>query len=296
MKKMNTVAWTFLLLLVATTTSQAQGFIDGFFSEQGALSVTTSYTHGSFDEFYLGTKKTDGVPAHEKITQDIYDIYAKYEVFGDLVAFVNVPFIVAEGEGVADPVNGKKKVSGIQDITLGLKYRIHEFEYENSQLSLLSSFAVELPGDYNPNGILSIGTGALAADIGTGFHFHHDKGVFTTVLASYSFKDDHQDNGDFNVPSVFASSAKIGYANRYFYVDGWFEFLNSTSGVDIEGAGFDGNFPETRVSYSKVGASFYKKFNDKLGLNLAAGTILNGRNVGKATTFTVGLTYEIQLL
>lgn len=289
----------FTLMTFTTATTQAQGYLDGFFSEQGALAVTTSYTRGSFDTFYFGKDKKDlkDTNAYREITQDIYDIYAKYEVAPDLVAFLNIPFIVGNGELTSNAeVGTKKEVSGIQDVTLGLKYRIKKFKYENSRFSILSAFSVSLPGDYEPNGILSIGNGAVAADISTGVHYDTDKGFFTTLFGSYSFRDDHQDHGDFNVPSAFIGTAKIGYANRNFYVDGWFEFLNSVNGLDISQADFGNRFPETRVMYSRVGGTIYKKFNEEFGMSLGAGTILNGRNVGKATTFTIGLTYEVELL
>lgn len=300
MKKNNFLIIAFLTLLAFTSTTQAQGYIDGFFAEQGALAVTTSYTRGSFDQFYFGKDKVDLTETvnYKEITQDIYDIYAKYEVATDLVAFVNIPFIVAGADLTTEGKenNVKDQTSGIQDITVGLKYRVHKFKYENSRLSILSALSLSLPGDYEPNGILSLGNGGVAADISTGLHFDNDGGFFTTVLGSYSFRNDHQDHGSFKVPSAFIGTAKIGYANSLFYVDGWFEFLNSTKGVDIGGTGFTGNFPETRVSYTRVGGTLYKKFTEGFGVSLGAGTILDGRNVGKATTFTAGLTYEIELL
>ncbi len=299
MKTIKSLMVVGIALLGFNNTVQAQGYIDGFFSEQGALSVTTSYTRGSFDEFYIGNDKKDLKVTNEydEITQDIYDIYAKYEVAADLVAFINLPFIVGNGDVTNGAEAGTKdEVSGIQDITLGLKYRIHKFEFETSDLSILSGFAVGLPGDYEPNGILSIGSGALSADFTTGVHLDTKFGFFSTLLASYSFRDDHQDHGDFNVPNAFLATAKVGYASSLFYVDAWADFSNAVKGVDIGGAGFSGNFPETRVRYTRVGATLYKKLNDELGFNVGFGTVLEGRNVGKITTFSVGATYDLQLL
>ncbi|MGY5352055.1 hypothetical protein ACXGQW_05760 [Wenyingzhuangia sp. IMCC45533] len=287
-----------LALLGFNASVQAQGYIDGFFSEQGALSVTTSYTRGSFDEFYFGKEKKnlDDETPFDEITQDIYDVYAKYEVAADLVAFVNIPFIVADAGGKVDPINGETSVSGIQDIALGLKYRIHEFEFETSDLSILSGLTFGIPGDYEPNGILSIGSGSFNTDFTTGLHLNTEVGFFSTVLASYSYRDDAQGNGDFDVPNAFLATAKIGYASSLFYADAWIDHSNSLSGIDISDADFGGRFPATEVEYTRVGATLYKKFVENFGASVGFGTVLDGRNVGKATTFSAGLTYDIQLL
>ena len=300
MKKIKVLMIAAFASLSLSTSTQAQGAIDGFFAEKGALSVTTSYTRGSFDEFYQGNELEKGVPAHEEITQDIISVFAKYEIAADFVAYVNLPYISAHGDGVADPANGETEISVFQYVTLGLKYRFHKFEYENSDLSLISGLAVGLPGDYEPNGILSIGSGAVTTDLTLGVHFGSDKGFFTTLLASYSFRDDTQENGDFDVPDAFLAVAKIGYANSFFYADAWLDFSNAVEGVDIGGNGFNVNgfnFPETRVKYTRVGGTLSKKIGDTgFSGSLAAGTVIDGRNLGKATTFSIGLTYDIELL
>ncbi len=298
---------TFKSLMIASfalfgfnATLHAQGFVDGFFSEQGALSVTASYTRGSFDEFYVGSNKVDltATGDYEEITQDIYDIYAKYEIAPDLVAFLNVPIIVANGDLTQQgrTNNVKDDDSGVQDISVGLKYRIHEFEFETSDLSIISAATLGLPGDYEPNGILSLGTGAVSAEFTAGVHFGTEQGFFTTALGSYTFKDDSQRNGDFNVPDAFSTSLKVGYANSILYVDAWVDHVNSVRGIDISDTDFGGRFPATEVEYTRIGGTVYGKATDNFGVSLGFGTILDGRNVGKATTVSIGLTYDVQLL
>ncbi len=300
MKNKNIIRATILMLFAVSFKTQAQGYVDGFFSEVGALSVTTTYTRGSFEQFYFGEQKRDlndeEVTPFSELTQDIYSVYAKYEIATDLVTYINVPFVVGNGGGVTDPINNETSVSGIQDVSLGLKYRLKKYRFENSHLSILSALTIEIPGDYEPNGILSIGSGSMNADFTGGLHYNTNSGFFTTLLGSYSFRDDLQSNGDFNVPNAVVGTAKVGYANSFFYIDGWIDHISSTSGVDIGGAGFAGNFPETKVQFTKVGATLYKKFNEQFGLSAGAGTIIDGRNVGKSTTFSIGLTYDIQLL
>lgn len=273
----------------------AQGNIDGFFSEVGALSVTTSYTNSSFDEFYAGTTLIKSVPDHNKITQDIFNIYAKYELASDLVTFLNIPYVVAKGNGVADSVNGNTEVSGIQDVVFGLKYKFLKVKNDTGDFNVIGGVSFHIPADYEPNGILSIGTGSFNTDFTGGIHYQSDFGYFITALATYSHRDDVQFNGNFIVPNAFLGLAKLGYANRWIYVDGWLDYTASLSGVDINDT--TNNFPETQVVFTRVGGTLSKKFGRSgFAASLGASTVLDGKNTGKATTLSLGLTYEVELL
>ena len=301
MKSTSTLKISLWIAIFSMSFLNAQGFIDGFFSEVGALSVTTSYSNSSFSDFYLGETLTEGVPDHNEIQQDIFDVYAKYEIAPDLVTYINIPYIMAKGNGVPDAVNGQTEVAGIQDVALGIKYRFHRFKYETSDFSIIGGLTFEVPGNYEQNGILSIGSGAFSTDFTAGGHFQSEKGYFLTSFFTYSYRDDVQFNGHFIVPNAMMGLVKLGYANKYFYADGWLDHTQSLSGVDIDGDDFVQNgiaqFPATKVVFTRVGGTLSKKIGRSgFAASLAGITVLDGRNTGKATTFSVGLTYEVELL
>ncbi|WP_420551347.1 transporter [Tenacibaculum aiptasiae] len=287
-------------MISISTVSNAQGLLDGFTPKKGDLSVTASYSKSTYDKFYLGDVKVDAVPAHNEINQNIYSLYAKYGITNRLSAVVNLPFISAENtSGLADPVNGQNSISDLQDISIALKLNAYKFTFEKADLNVITGVTAIIPTGYEPNGILSIGSGAFGIDVTAGLHLNTKSGFFSTLLAAYNLRADADNNltpgGKFGVPNAFVTMGKIGYASDFIYVEAWADISNSEEGVDIGGPGFNGNFPETNVDYTRIGLTVYKNIIPQLGVSLGYGKVIDGRNLGDSTIFSAGLTYNVSL-
>ncbi len=298
--KKTTLLLLSIIIIAITNTVNAQGLLDGFAPKKGDLSVTASYSKSSFDKFYLADVKADAVPVHDEINQNIFSLYAKYGITDRLSAVINVPFISADNtSGGADPVNGENSIAELQDISIALKLNAHKFNFKKADLNIITGVTAVIPTGYEPNGILSVGSGAFGIDVTAGLHLNTDSGFFSTLLAAYNFRGDADNNltpgGEFGVPNSFVTTGKIGYASSFIYIEAWADFSNSEEGVDIGGPGFTGNFPETNVDYSRVGLTVYKNIIPKLGVSLGFGKVIDGRNLGDSTTFSAGLTYNISL-
>ena len=297
MKKIYGILAVVLFSGVSVST-YAQGLYDGFTPKKNSLSVTTSFTRSQFDEFYLGKEKQNAVPAHEEIQQNIYSLYAKYGISDRLSAVVSIPFIQAENtNNAADPVNGETSISDIQDISIALKYNAYKFQFKKADLNIITGVTAVIPTGYEPVGILSIGSGGFGFDLKTGLHLNTNSGFFSTLFVGYNLRGDASSdlNGgnEFNVPNAFTTTAKIGYASKFIYVEAWGDLYNSEEGVDIGGPGFAGNFPETNVDYKSFGVSVYKNIIPQLGIGLGYGQVIDGRNIGKSSTYSASLTYNI---
>ena len=296
---------TSLLLAAILFTSfyqvNAQGLVDGFFTKKGDTNFSLSYSYSEFDGFYIGPDKVDGVPAHNEITQNIYNFYANYGITDRLTAIVNLPYISAEGNGVADPVNGETEQSGLQDISIALKYSLLKEELKNASMTYFTAVSGSYALDYEPNGILSIGNGAPSVDGKLGMHYKNNNGFFGTVALGYTIRGKADNNfnvgngDDFDAPNSANALIKLGYASSKIYVDGWFDAQTSSDkGGDIGSSTFVGNFPETRVNYSRVGANVYVPLTKAIGLNAGINTTVDGRNLGDSTTYTGGLIYSLK--
>ncbi|WP_075344148.1 transporter [Tenacibaculum agarivorans] len=301
MRKTQQLVLVFALSLGFYASGNAQGMFDGFFQKKGDLSITASYAKSQFDEFYLGAEKQDAVPVHEEISQDIFTLYAKYGITDRLSAVVMLPFISASNtSNVPDPVNGETSISDIQDISIALKLNAYQFDFNKADLSIITAATAVIPSGYEPNGILSIGSGAFGIDLRAGLHLNTDIGFFSTIFAGYNFRGDADNNltpgGDFGVPNSFVTTGKIGYASKLIYVEAWADFANSEEGVDIGGPGFAGNFPETNVDYSRVGLTLYKEVIPNLGISAGIGKVIDGRNLGDSLTYSGGITYNFSVL
>ncbi|WBX71871.1 transporter [Tenacibaculum retecalamus] len=300
MKIKKQIGLSIIAITAMYSTSNAQGLLDGFTSKKGDLSLTTSFSLSKYDAFYVANVKNEGVPVHGEINQNIISLYAKYGITDRLSAVINVPFISADNtSGADDPINEKNSISELQDISIALKLNAHKFNFKKANLNIITGFTVIIPTGYEPNGILSLGSGAFGVDVTAGLHLNTDSGFFSTLLAAYNLRDDAENNltpgGEFGVPNAFVTTGKIGYASKFIYVEAWADIFNSEEGVDIGEPGFRGNFPETNVDYSRVGLTVYKNVMPKLGVSLGFGKVLDGRNVGESTTFSAGLTYNVSL-
>ncbi len=296
--KTNSVFILFGLLLNVLPTS-AQGLIDGFYSNKGNFSITASYTGTSYDEFYVGKEKVGPVPAHNKITQDILSLYTKYGLTDNFTLILNAPYISAKGNGGPDPVNGSTKESGFQDLGIAAKYRPFSATISGGRIDGITSLGFGIPMGYEPNGVLSIGNGAFATDLHAGVHLKLNAGFFATVVAGYSLRGKAADNlnvtnnEDFDVPNAFLGMAKLGFASSKFYTEVWLDHQGTSSvGVDIMGPGFAGNFPETKVDYTRLGISAYVPIAQGFGISAGYGTVLSGRNIGDTNYFNGGVTFS----
>lgn len=289
----------FALFIFSTVTVSAQGMIDGYFKPKGHGSVTASFTQSTFDGFFVGDVKMDGVPVHNEISQQIISVYGMYGLTDRLTAIVSLPYISAQGNGDADPVNGQTEVSGIQDLSLALKYQLFSTTVgQGGFFQGLGALGVSLPGGYEPNGILSIGNGALATDLTVGGHLQTAGGLFVTGTAGYSLRGTADDeigvinNGEFDVPNALIFMGKIGYGSDKFFASAFIDHQSSTDGIDISDADFGGRFPETKVDYTRAGVSIFYPISRSFGVSANYGTVLSGRNLGDSNFFGGGITYS----
>lgn len=288
-----------VLFCITTITIKAQGLVDGFFNKKGEGNISLSYSYSTYDKFYVGETEMDGVPAHNEISQNIYNLYANYGITDRLTAIVNLPYITTKGNGDPDPVNGTTEQSEIQDLSIMLKYDLYNKGFNHGNAKFFTAFGGSIPFGYEPNGILSVGNGALAMDAKLGMHYKNNSGFFGTLALGYTIRGKADNNlgtgtgSDFNAPNSFNSLIKLGYASKAIYLDAWFDSQATTGdAVDLGTPEFLGNFPETKVNYSRIGANVFVPIKNNFGVNVGTGILVDGRNIGKSTTITGGVVYS----
>lgn len=290
-----TLATIFTFFFATAAPLSAQGLVDGFFAPKGEASVTAGYTRGTADAFYVGESRTEGIPAHNEFTQNIYSLYAKYGITDRLTVVGSYAFIDLNGDGAPDPINGLTEDADFQDLQVALKYQLVSVDLGGgSQLDFLVATTGTLAGGYQNNGILSIGTGANAVDFSGGVHFSHSSGFFASAVTGYSLRGEAENTtetnmgADFDVPNAIVGMAKIGYG-RKFYGELFFDYQSSQGGLDI-GPDLAGRFPETQVNFARVGASAYYPVTPNLGFSLGYSTFIDGRNATDFSYISTGVT------
>lgn len=286
MKKLHLSVLSLFLMITFNNTVNAQGLLDGFTPKKGDASITVSYTSSKYENAYIGAVKMNDL---FDTSQNIISLYAKYGISDRVSVILNAPFITADG-------NDQPSEATFQDISVALKVNAAKFNFKGGNLNLITGLTTHIPTGYETSKLLAVGSGAFGVDFTGGLHLNTDVGFFSTLLASYNLRGDSENNTvsgqDYGVPNSFALNGKLGYASSFIYVEAWASHVNSEEGIDIGSAAFIGNFPETDVDYSSVGITVYKNIIQKVGLSLGYGKIIDGRNVGASTNYSVGLTYN----
>ncbi len=288
-----------LLLILAVVTFgyvnivYSQSPISGFMQGKGKGNVSLSYSSEKYDKVYLVPEEVDGVPIFNEVQISSTSLYATYGITNQLDVVLSLPYIIAEGSAsqeVLSNLNYENKRSGVQDVSVFIKYNPFYFDYGSSSLRLIGALGLKTPlGGYEENeglqSIIAIGNRSTTLSaIGLAM-FKMNSGLFV----SGQFGGNLASN---DVPNSYISELKLGYAANKFYGDAYLANQTSTSGVDILGEGFQGFFPATKVNYTKIGLNLYSPIYQDFGLAAGVSSLVAGRNIGKATGFYGALVYK----
>ena len=287
-----------LLILAVTTlgyvnTVYSQSPISGFMQGKGKGNVSVSYSSEKYDEVYLVPEKSEGVPIFNEVQISSSSLYATYGITDQLDVVLSLPYISAKGdasEEVLTNLNYENKRSGLQDVSVFVKYNPFYFDFGSSTLRIIGALGLKTPlGSYKEDeglqSIIAIGNRSTTISaIGVAM-FKMNSGFFVSGQSGLNLASNE-------VPNSYISELKLGYAVAKFYGDAFLANQTSTSGVDILGEGFQGFFPATKVNFTKVGLNLYSPIYKEFGVAAGASTLVAGRNIGKATGFYGALVYK----
>ena len=300
MKQFSTLLLGALLVAGFTPALHAQSIVSGFMAGKGHGSVVVSATAEQYTSAYLAPDKVSGVPVFQEVHVNSLNLYGTYGLTDKIDAIVSLPYIQSKGQAfgatIADlntlyPAQGFANTrQGFQDLTGVLKFKSYTREIGSSILDLLGVVSVSTPvSNYQTNTglgyIIAIGNRATKTTALGVAHLKTASGVFATGQVGYSLR-----TGD--VPNALVGEAKLGYAGPKNYFEGYASFQESNGGTDITEQGFDGTFTATRVNYVRIGASGYRPITNGFGLTLGVSTYVAGRNIGKSTGGSAGITYN----
>ena len=289
-----------LLFTGSVNSLRAQSLVSGFMAGKGHGSVVVSGTTERYESVYLAPDKIDGVPIFQEVRVNSLNLYATYGLSDKIDAIVSLPYIQSKGKAPGTVINDLNALystqgyanirQGLQDITALLKFKSYSVELGSSVLDLLGVVSVSTPlSDYQTNTgygyIIAIGNRATKYSAAGVAHLKTSTGIFATAQVGYSLRTGL-------VPNALIGEAKLGYAGPKTYFEGSASFQESNGGTDISEVGFSGFFPSTRVNFIRIGASAYRPIANGFGLTLGASTYVAGRNIGKATVFSAGVTYN----
>lgn len=272
-----------VFILLMTCLCNAQGRVDGFFKGKGNLDIALGTNFEANSKYYAGTNLIG-------LKRNILSASAffAYGITKKLDVNLSIPF-----------VNVNRVEAGIQDPALFLKYHLFSVSFSQEKedgvrtdgptvnVLIAGGFSSNIT-DYQTGGGSALGQQAKTIDIRPVVHINFSDGIFATVQAGYNYK--------FNpVPHAIPFAAKIGMAKANWYADIWYDGQHGIGGFDYQGTPTPPSFRELGVSYHKIGGTFYKPINQKLGWFAGLSYNLAGRNFSKGVGGNIGLVYKPKL-
>jgi hypothetical protein len=297
-----------MTLMIAFLTADAQTPSDAIMMNQREFCVALIYEQGSFDEYWEGTKLRHNETI-ATVTRQMGFAMIAAGITDKLNFYVGVPYVATSS---SEPNGGKfEGAKGFQDLSLVLKYEAINKEIGPGKFALLGTVAYATPlsnylSDYRP---YSIGNGTNEASVRGIAQYRMNLGLYGRVAAAYLFRgeskaerDYYYANGSYytawmDVPDAWEYQALVGIwlLENKLKMEVSYLGLKSTSGDDIRA--YNAAQPTNKVEFDQIGGNVQYYFKAAKGLGLLGyyNAVVNGRNVGKSSTFGAGLTYLFQL-
>lgn len=269
---------------------KAQSPVNGFMQKKGSGSIVLSYNAESYDEVFLVPQKITGVPIFNKISIKSASMYATYGLSDKVNVVLNLPYIQAKGaasEQVLKSLDFDNTQRGFQDVSAYLKYKPWNVQMEAGTFNLVGAIGIKTPlGNYTVDrglqSIVAIGNRATSFNTLALGLFKANSGFFASGQAGYCLRNAQ-------VPHAFISELKIGVTQSTHYLDIFIANQTSVSGTDILEEGFQGVFPSTKVNYTRIGVNLFVPVFSQFGLCAGSSTYIDGRNLGKSTSYYVAI-------
>ena len=297
-RKMKSLMYAFIGLACVTSSVHAQMPHDVIYMPKKTACIAVSYSNSSWKEYWENTLKRENLNMGTHTTQSIMPMVAVG--FTDKInLIIGVPYVSTKTS--AGNLMGQK---GIQDLSGWLKYQLVK---NDKGISLHGVVGGSIPvGNYVPDFLpMSIGLQTKTAIGRLIANFTHKSGVYLTAHASYILRskikvdrDAYQsDNRVYNtnevsVPNATDVAARLGYIKDGSRIQAELiaEHFTCVGGDNIRRN--DMPFPTNNMTFTSVG--FYGKYQPKnIGFNVRLAKVVDGLNVGRSISFSVGLLYQL---
>ena len=272
---------TIPVLVVAALASRAEAQGDnGFLRGTGKTDVALTYSMDTYREFWVGQHKVED-PKVGRITRQSLNLWGAYGIDPRTDVVVSASYVEASSDGnplLPGPSNDTEKQ--LQDATIGLKYRLNEWQIGPGGLSLSFAPAVKIPmTHYENDALTAIGDGQIDYRGRIIAHYRFDNGAFASVETGFDYRTERPANEmplNVTIGATFFDHVTIAP----FYT-----WTNSFHGIDIG----QGDFPATEEDVERVGVSVFLRLDQTFGLTGGWKTTIDGKNTGDLDGWWAGI-------
>lgn len=280
----------------------AQSPTDAVMMEGKRICVAAMFNQDKWDEYWEGTLLRNNGNIGE-LTRNTYNLMAAVGITEKINFLFNVPYVTTE------PSGGQfKGAKGLQDLGLWAKAELFKKELGPGTFTTLGVLGLSFPisnylPDYAP---FNLGLGCTEGQARLMLQYLFDFGTYVRVSGAYFkrgtstiernyYYDTHGNyTNKVDVPNANHSLFTVGQwlFNRSLKLDVSYEIFNTIGGFDIrrQDAGFISNNME--VSSIQAQVQYFIPKTNGFGVIANYGQVLEGRNVGKSTSFMGGILYQ----
>ena len=297
-----TLRWS-ILAMVSAFPAAAQTIDDALMMPRRTLSTGVLYAHESWDQYWEGTLKRTNGNIGTLTTQSLTSMVG-YGITDRLGLIATLPYIwTRASQGVLNDM------SGFQDLTLAAKFRL--LTSGPTSRGAFNAFIVGTAAvpvsDYTPDFYpLSIGTGGGRTSARLTLNLQSNSAWFVNASSAYTFcanvrlnRNSYYTNGqlymtnEVAMPNVLNNTFSAGIDRGRWRIPLSLTQQHTLGGGDIRRQ--DMPFVSNRMEFVKLDGGVMYALPKNLAIQLGAGHVLSGRNVGQSTTFTSGLFYALHL-
>ncbi len=291
MKKILKKIYTCLLLLLLVKPAVAQTDIDAIMMEKNAFCVGPMYSYNSWKNYWEGKLKRDNENLG-KVSTQMFGLMGNYGLTRKINILFSAPYIKTKAS--AGTLHG---MSGVQDLSLFVKWRPYQKKIGSGKLSLFAIAGVSLPlsnyvADFLP---LSIGLRSKTASLRIMGDYQQGN-LFATGSATYVFRDNitidrtsyyttqlHLTN-EVEMPDGANFNFRAGFRNHRLIAEAVVNNWTTLGGFDITRNNMP--FPSNKMNATTIGVNIKYVLPSLPQLSIVTGgnTTVAGRNMGQATT------------
>lgn len=289
-------------LWCAPGTASAQTEQDAIMMNKNQFCNGFMYNYSSWDHYWEGTRKRNNLNLGTVSTQSLMYM-ANYGITNNLNIMAGAPYIWTKAtDGTL------RGMSGVQDLSVNLKWRFLNHKFGKSKLALYGIGGFSTPiTDYTPDFLpLSIGMGATTltargmADLQVGkftatAHAAYIRRNNITIDRDAYYTDRLHLTNEVMMPDMTNYQVRMGYRGKYLITEAIFNRMVTDGGFDITRNNMP--FPSNQMNATTWGvyAKYTLPFLTNIDLLANASFTSHGRNVGQATTFGGGIFYAFYL-
>jgi hypothetical protein len=249
--------------------------LNGFLPARGEGAVALSFTAEGYDEFWVGDLEVSD-PGVGEVEIDTVALWMRYGLTDRVAVVANVPYVDASSDGL-----GGFGDSGFQDLAALVAIRALETG-DAVRHRLVAAAGVRTPiSDYEANLPVDLGDGTTDWLLRLVYQLESG-GFYASQQVGYDLRSE-------DAPDGVSLYTEAGFSWPRVTVNAFYLQYLADGGTDIGDPGF--TFPSNEDETERIGIKLFARLTESLGAQVAAFDTLDGRNSGKTSGLSAGVTF-----